>query len=111
MLPTWDVDDWKDMRGLEWLHSPHLRPMISRECAQPEPKPRPWMPRIYASFGCHPKATNWCGGGRGIVVLPAQAAWSYDDDFEMTMLDYMDACGRKPVQTWREKSNWIKLDA
>jgi hypothetical protein len=22
-----------------------------------------------------------------------QAAWSYDDDFEKTMLEYMEACG------------------
>jgi len=41
-------------------------------------------PKVYASFGCHPKA-----------------AWMYDDDFEQQLLDCMKACGPKAV-AWGE---------
>lgn len=41
-------------------------------------------PKIYASFGCHPKA-----------------AWSYDDEMEQRILACMKACGKKAV-AWGE---------
>jgi len=41
-------------------------------------------PKVYVSFGCHPKA-----------------AWSYDDKMEQRLLACMKACGRKAV-AWGE---------
>eukprot|EP00927_Polykrikos_kofoidii_P000551 TRINITY_DN10203_c0_g2_i1.p1 TRINITY_DN10203_c0_g2~~TRINITY_DN10203_c0_g2_i1.p1 ORF type:complete len:571 (+),score=78.46 TRINITY_DN10203_c0_g2_i1:70-1713(+) len=41
-------------------------------------------PRVYVSFGCHPKS-----------------AWSYDDKLEAQLLAAMDACGTKAV-AWGE---------
>lgn len=41
-------------------------------------------PKVYASFGCHPKA-----------------AWMYDDEFEQQLLDCMKTCGPKAV-AWGE---------
>eukprot|EP00435_Cladocopium_sp_Y103_P058945 s958_g20.t3 len=82
---TWNMEEAADMSGvIAKMFPPGFEGCVTQGCDEESFEMAKQLalshPLIYASFGCHPKA-----------------AWSYDDDFEKTMLEYMEACGKKVV--------------
>lgn len=82
---TWNMEEAADMSGvIAKMFPPGFEGCVTQGCDEESFEMAKQLalshPLIYVSFGCHPKA-----------------AWSYDDDFEKTMLEYMEACGKKVV--------------
>ena len=82
---TWNMEEMADVSEvIAQLFPPGFEGCVTQGCDEESFETAKDLalshPLVYASFGCHPKA-----------------AWSYNEDFEASMLAYMDACGEKVV--------------